>query len=293
MKTGWIGVGNMGFPMARNILAGGCEVAAFDTKPERLSRIEECGAAAADSVANACRRAAVVFSSIPDDFALRRVALGEQGVLASMGQGSVYVDMSTVSPHTSREVAAAAEQRGISYLRAPVSGSVVLAESASLTVIVSGPEPAFETCLPLLKLLGSKVFHVGDEEQARYLKLAVNNMVHATAVAMAEALAVGRKGGLKWGKMLEVMAASAVGSPLVQYKAEALKDRDFSPASFVATAVKDQDLFIDAAEACGVELDIAPVLSEVFHEMLNSEDLHRDFFATVLRTERRSGLDDP
>lgn len=291
MKTGWIGVGNMGFPMARNILAGGHEVAAFDAKPERLSRLEECGAAAAASVADACNGAAVVFSSIPDDFALRQVALG--GVLASIGEGAAYVDMSTVSPEASREVAAAAERRGTLYLRAPVSGSVVLAESASLTVIASGPEPAFEACLPLLKLLGSKVYHVGEGEQARYLKLAVNNMVHATAAAMAEALAVGRKGGVEWRKMLEVMAASAVGSPLVQYKAEALKDRDFSPASFVATAAKDQDLFVGAAEACGVKLDIAPVLSEIFREMLNSEDLHRDFFATVLRTERRSGLGDP
>ena len=183
MKTGWIGVGNMGFPMARNILAGGHEVAAFDPRPERLSGLR--GARAADSVADACRGAAVVFSSIPDDFALRRVALGEQGVLASAGEGAAYVDMSTVSPHASREVAAAAERRGLPYLRAPVSGSVVLAESASLTVIASGPEPAFETCLPLLKLLGSKVYCVGDEEQARYLKLAINNMVHATAVAMA------------------------------------------------------------------------------------------------------------
>ena len=291
MKTGWIGVGNMGFPMARNILAGGHEVAAFDAKPERLSRLKECGAAAAASVADACSGAAVVFSSIPDDFALRRVAFG--GVLASIGEGAAYVDMSTVSPEASREVAAAAERQGTLYLRAPVSGSVVLAESASLTVIASGPEPAFEACLPLLKLLGSKVYHVGEEEQARYLKLAVNNMVHATAVAMAEALAVGRRGGVEWRKMLEVMAASAVGSPLVQYKAEALKDRDFSPASFVATAAKDQDLFVDAAEACGVKLDVAPVLSEIFHEMLNSEDLHRDFFATVLRTERQSGLGDP
>ena len=291
MKTGWIGVGNMGFPMARNILAGGHEVAAFDAKPERLSRLKECGAAAAASVADACSGAAVVFSSIPDDFALRRVALG--GVLASIGEGAAYVDMSTVSPEASREVAAAAERQGTLYLRAPVSGSVVLAESASLTVIASGPEPAFEACLPLLKLLGSKVYHVGEEEQARYLKLAVNNMVHATAAAMAEALAVGRRGGVEWRKMLEVMAASAVGSPLVQYKAEALKDRDFSPASFVATAAKDQALFVDAAEACGVKLDVAPVLSEIFHEMLNSEDLHRDFFATVLRTERQSGLGDP
>ena len=291
MKTGWIGVGNMGFPVARNILAGGHEVAAFDAKPERLSRLKECGAAAAASVADACSGAAVVFSSIPDDFALRRVALG--GVLASIGEGAAYVDMSTVSPEASREVAAAAERQGTLYLRAPVSGSVVLAESASLTVIASGPEPAFEACLPLLKLLGSKVYHVGEGEQARYLKLAVNNMVHATAAAMAEALAVGRRGGVEWRKMLEVMAASAVGSPLVQYKAEALKDRDFSPASFVATAAKDQDLFVDAAEACGVKLDVAPVLSEIFHEMLNSEDLHRDFFATVLRTERQSGLGDP
>lgn len=293
MKIGWVGVGKMGLPMARRLAAAGHEVTAFDVDPAGLAEAAKTGARTAGSAAEAAAGAEVAFSSIPDDAALRAVALGGDGVLAALATGAVHVDMSTVSPAVSEEVAAAAETRGVSCLRAPVSGSVTLAEAGTLTVIVSGPEDAFGKCRPLFELLGSRTFHVGTGEQARFLKLAINNMVHATAVAMAESLALGRKGGLEWARMLEVIAASAVASPLVRYKSGPLGERDFSPMSFVATAVKDQELFNAAAEAAGVGLDVAPAVAEVFREMLESEDRDRDFFATVLRAERRAGLGEP
>ncbi len=293
MKIGWIGVGKMGLPMVRHLAAAGHEVTAFDVDPAGPREAARAGVRTAGSVAGAACGAEAAFSSIPDDAAFRAVALGDGGVLAALAPGAVHVDMSTVSPAVSEEAAKAAEERGVSYLRAPVSGSVTLAEAGTLTVIVSGPEDALERCRPLFELLGSGTFHVGAGEQARYLKLAINNMVHATAVAMAESLALGRKGGLEWGRMLEVFATSAVASPLVRYKSGPLGDRDFSPMSFVATAVKDQELFNAAAEAAGVRLDVAPAIAEVFREMLESEDRDKDFFATVLRAERRAGLGDP
>lgn len=292
LKIGWIGVGQMGYPMARNLLDAEHSITAHDVNRDSAERLAGHRAAIAGTVAEVCSDADVVFSSIPDDSILRRIALGAGGVLASISPGAIYVDMSTVSPGVSREVALAAGQRGVGYIRAPVSGSVGFAEAGTLTVIASGPSPAFETCLPLFDVLGSKVFHVGEGEQARYLKLAINNMVHATAVAMAESLAVGRSGGLDWHQMLEVIGASAVASPLVQYKVGALKPRDFSPASFVGTALKDQQLFVDAAKDNGVPLDAAENIAAVFHDMLSSPDRDKDFFATILRTERGAGLDE-
>jgi 3-hydroxyisobutyrate dehydrogenase-like beta-hydroxyacid dehydrogenase len=290
MKLGWLGAGQMGFRMAGNLLAAGHEISVFDPKPDNVELLALRGAVAAGSIAEVCADAEVIFSSIPDDMALRRVALAAGGVLPSLARGCIYVDMSTVSPGVSAEVGLAARQKDIGYIRAPVSGSVGFAEAGTLTVIVSGPTDAFDICKPLFEILGSKCFHVGEDEQARYLKLAINNMVHATAVAMAETLAVGRKGGLDWEQMLDVIAASAVASPLVQYKAAAMKCRDFTPASFVATAVKDQELFVDAAKDVGVKLDIGKEIAGVFRDMLSSPDKEKDFFATVLRAERAAGL---
>lgn len=293
MNIGWIGAGQMGVPMAGRLLDGGHQVCVFDVKPDGVEKLVARGAVAAGTIAEACDGSDVVVSSIPDDLILRRVALAAGGVLPSLPKGKVYVDMSTVSPGVSGEVAGAASRRDVAYLRAPVSGSVGFAEAGTLTVIASGPEDAFETVRPLFELLGSKVFHVGTAEQARYLKLAINNMVHATAVSLAESLAVGRAGGLDWQQMLEVISSSAVASPLVQYKAGVLRERDFTPASFVSTAAKDQDLFVDAAKAANVPLDIADDILAVFRDMLSGPDSAKDFFATVLRTERGGGLGEP
>ena len=292
MKIGWIGAGQMGVPMAGNLLKAGHDVSVFDVNPDGVAALVDRGATAADSIATVCGGADVVISSIPDDKILNAVALEPDGVLSSMS-GGIYLEMSTVSPGASKDVAMAAEEAGVAYLRAPVSGSVGFAEAGTLTVIVSGPGSAFETCKPLFDIFGSKVFHVGDAEQARYLKLIINNMVHATAVALAESLAVGRKGGLDWAQMLEVIASSAVASPLVLYKAGVLTERDFTPASFVRTAVKDQGLFVDAAADTGVPLDIGEIIADVFRQMEESDVNDRDFFATVLRTERAADLGEP
>ena len=290
MKIGWIGLGQMGLPMSSNLVAAGHEVAGYDLDRDAVARFAEAGGKAAASIAEACQGAEVVFSSIPDDLALRRVALAAGGVIPSLAKGAIYVDMSTVSPDVSREVAIGARNRGVAYLRAPVSGSVGLAKAGTLTALVSGPEGAWATCGPLFDRLAAKKFNVGTDEQARYLKLVINNIIHATTVAIAESLALGRKGGLDWEQMLDAIAASAIGSPLVQYKKDPLKARDFSPASFVTTSAKDQRLFVEAAQDAGVPVDIADKVADVFRQMVDAGDGRLDFFATVLRTEKAAGL---
>ena len=164
MKLGWIGVGKMGLPMASHLLAAGHAVAACDLVPALVAAAVARGAQAAPTPAAAAREAEVVFSSIPDDSALRAVTLPETGVFAGARPGAVYVDTSTVSAAASAEVAAAATARGVHYLRVTVSGNNKMAESKALTIIASGERAVYERCRPLLALFGPQQYYVGDAE---------------------------------------------------------------------------------------------------------------------------------
>ena len=252
MNLGWVGVGKMGLPMASHLLAAGHEVAACDVAPAAVQALVERGARAADTPAMAARAAEIVFSSIPDDKALRAVTLGERGVFAGARPGTVYVDTSTVSPAVSAEVAQAANGRGVRYLRVSVSGNNKMAEARALTNMASGDPAVYERCRPLLALFGAQQYYVGEAEQARTLKLAVNLMVYATIAGLGEALALGRRGGVEWQQMLDVIAASAIGSPLIKAKSAALKARDFSATFTCLQARKDLALISEAAATTGV-----------------------------------------
>ena len=149
IKVGWLGTGNMGSPMSRCLIAEGARVAVFDPVADNMSAAVAAGARAASSNHDVAADAEFVFSMIPNDDVLRAVALGEGSVLSAMQPGAIYVDMSTVSPEVSGEVAAAADQARIAFLRAPVSGSTILAEAGNLTIMVSGPPMrAASPCLP-------------------------------------------------------------------------------------------------------------------------------------------------
>ncbi|MBO6783961.1 MAG: NAD(P)-dependent oxidoreductase, partial [Alphaproteobacteria bacterium] len=194
MKIGWIGAGKMGGPMSRNVAAAGGTVSVFDPVAENMAPVVAAGASRAASNTELASGADVVVSMIPNDAVLRAVTVGEDGIFAAMDSGAIYVDMSTVSPEASREVAEAAQAAGIAYLRAPVSGSTALAEAGNLTIMVSGPKAAADVCTPLFEAMGAKTFYLGEDEQARYLKLVINLLVGTTGAVLAEALTLGRKG---------------------------------------------------------------------------------------------------
>jgi len=290
-RVGWIGVGKMGLPMARNLLAAGFEVTAYNPTRAKLAPLVERGARPAATVREAAA-APLVFSMVSDDAALRAVALGDAGVLANAAAGAVYVDMSTVSPAASAEVAAAADARGIDYLRAPVSGGVVLAESAKLTVLLSGPAPARTRALPALRALSAKQLVVGEAEEARVLKLLINMMVGATAAIVGEGLAYGRRGGLEWQTMLDALAGSVVASPLIGYKLQPLSQRDFAATFSIEQMMKDFDLLLASGRDVHAALPITAMVRQLFATAEAQGDGALDFFATVRTMERLSGLDD-
>ncbi len=289
---GWIGAGKMGAPMCANLLAAGFALTVFNPTRAKLAPLVAEGAQAAESVA-AAARAPLVVSMISDDAALRTVALGEAGVLANAPAGAVYVDMSTVSPAASAEVAAAAEARGIAYLRAPVSGGVALAEAAKLTVIASGPHEAQARCQAMFEAVSAKQLDVGTGEEARYLKLLINMLVGSTAALVAEALAYGRRGGLDWSTMLDAIGASAAASPLIGYKLEPLRQRDFTATFTIEQMMKDFDLLLASGSDTRAPLPMAAMVRQVFAAAQAQGDGALDFFAAVKTMERMAGLDEP
>ena len=289
LRIGWIGLGKLGAPMARHA-APGHAFRALDRDPARLAEVP--GATAAEDIPRLAAWAEVLVTSLPDDAALRAVALGPGGVLAHLAPGAVLAETSTVSPAASAELRAAADARGALYLAAPVSGSTATAEAAALTLFCSGPAAALERARPVLARFARAIHAVGAGEEARFLKLAINHFVGTTAQVAAEALTLARKGGVAWPVLLEVLGASVAASPLIAYKLDPLRRRDFAPAFCVAQMAKDMALAAEAGAAAGVPMPLAALVRDAFRRQAG-EYGELDFFAALLEAERAAGLGEP
>jgi 3-hydroxyisobutyrate dehydrogenase len=282
----WIGLGKMGLPMCERLLQAGYQLHVFDINASAVEACAARGAQPFSSIGELVQGADVVLTMVPDDSVLLKIGAE---VLAHLGEGKIFADMSTVSPEASTEIAALAKERGVSYVCAPVSGSTELAHKGLLTVFASGPESACSALDSIFASFAPKRYVVGEAQQARYMKLAINHMVGATAALMAEALVLGRKGNIGWDIMLEVMGASVIASPLVQYKLEAIKARNFAPAFSAAQMRKDMGLVTAAGESTGAHMPIAGIVLDYFRSYAqHSPD--SDFFGLIEDAEVKSGL---
>ena len=281
LSVGWIGLGKMGDPMSLNLMKAGFPLTVWNRSVEKTKTVAAAGAKVAGSIQELARNVDVVISMISDDPVLESVA---KEVFAAKGKAKIFIDMSTVSPIASGRVAEQAKASGVNYLRAPVSGSTVLAASGKLTILVSGPKDAFETCQGLFGAMGQKVFHVGEGDEARYLKLVLNMMVGLTSAMVGEALTFGKKGGMGWEQMIDVVNASVVASPLVAYKAQMLKDRNFAPAFTAAQMAKDFDIALETAKANHVAMPMTSLMRQFLGSMMAKGKAEMDFFGylTVL-----------
>lgn len=283
-----VGVGKMGLPMAGHFHAGGHAVTVSDADTPRLELARGQGLQVAEDAGAAMAMADIIVSSLPNDAALRQVVAQ---VAVSARRGSIYIDTSTVSQQASAEGAQLLAKAGVAYLRTTVSGNNKMAESAQLTVMASGPRAAYDAALPLLKLLGPHQFYLGEGEQARLMKLVVNLMIAQTSAMLSEALTLGRKGGLDWGDMWQVLGASAVASPIVKAKAVQLGARDFAPTFTVEQMIKDLDLILDAGCAVHAPLPQTALTHQLMHAAVAQGDGQDDYAAIIKAVERSAGLD--
>ena len=279
----------MGEPIARRLLEAGHDLTVYNRTPERATPFAADGATVASRAGDVWVTAEVCVSMVTGDDALRGITLGDSGLLAG-GEGKVLVDMSTVSPAVSREIAGVAETTGVRFLRAPVSGNPSVVRAGNLSIMVSGERAAFDSVEPLLHDIGANVFYVGDGEQARVLKLALNMMIAGTAQLMAEAVVFGETGGLDRSTMLEVMGASAVGSPFVKYKTAPLVARDYTTTFSLANMHKDLAMALAAAEQAGVSLPTTAQVDGVLEECIAAGMAETDLMGLLPHLQATSGI---
>ena len=289
-RIGFIGLGKMGHPMALNLLKAGYQVTVFNRSLEKTREHEDAGARIAISVADLAKNSDIAITMISDDSALKHLALGKDGIIANAPKGAIFIDMSTVSPAASMQVTEAADKRAIAYLRSPVNGSVIQAQDGVLVILSSGSKDTFDFIYPVFEVLGNRIFYLGSDEQARYLKLAINTMVGISSAMMGEALTFGEAGGLDWNTMIDVIGDSAVGSPVVKYKIDTLKKRDFTPAFTALQMAKDFGLVLDTAKDNHVPMPITSLVSQNWSAMIGNGRGSLDFFAYVEMLEEMAGL---
>lgn len=267
----WLGLGRIGLPMAARLALAGFEVKGFDLAADRLALAKERNIQVARGPGEAVQGAKIVFTSMPTERALLEL------VQTLPLQGALLVETSTIGPQASAKVAEAVGP----YLRSPISGSTALAEAGTLTVFASGPRAAFAAAQDALKAFSRAQIWLGEGEEARYAKLAVNLMVAVTAGMMGEALALATKGGIAWEAILDVIGESAVGSPLVKYKIDPLKRRDFTPAATNSLLRKDLELIVGAAHAAGVAVPLAEHMQRLYERLAAEGRDDEDFFSVV------------
>ena len=259
-QIGWVGLGSMGSRMAPNLVNSAYSVTGFDLDRSRTASAAAQGLKEATSLSMLASESDVLFSMIPND----QVFLDIVRHICGAGKArSCLIDMSTISPDVSARGAALLDGCGISYLRAPVSGSTTLAAAGTLGIWVSGPESVFELRRPLIALLGKKITYLGAHVEARIMKLVVNVIVAAINTSLAEALNLGRRSGLDWATMVDAINDSAVASPYIASKAQKLKERDWSPAATVEVIAKDIDLALELARQRGAFLPSAALTRQI------------------------------
>lgn len=288
--VGFIGLGNMGGPMALNLVKHGFALVVHDIAPGKVEPLRARGATVADSpdqVAAAADRTIVMVETTAQAEA---VVAGEHGIIRSAAAGHIVVSMSTIDPFAARRLAERLTARGVAMLDAPVSGGTVRAASGELSIIAGGAAETFEACRDLFKAMGTKLFHVGPLGQGLAMKLVNNMLIQVNRVAVAEALVLGVKAGLDPRTIYEVIRVSTGTSFAFETGVPKILARDFAPGGTIDITYKDQELETAFAKQLGVPLLLAS-LTQQLYQMARAAGLNKeDGLAVVKVLERLAGV---
>ncbi len=280
-RVGFIGLGLMGGPMAANIARGGFPLTVYNRDPAKTEPLRALGARVATTPAEAGEQSDVVVTMLSDAEALRAVALGPQGFLSSAGHERVWIDMSTVAPAQTREMAAAARAAGWQMLDAPVAGSTGPAKEAKLGIMVGGEREVFEAQRDVLSTMGSHLHYLGPQGSGTLAKLCVNLLVAAEMASLSEAMVLAAKGGLDLTALADVIRSTAIASALIDRKLRNIQEGRHPAAFPLKHMHKDLGLMIDQAHASGTPLPLTASAHELFTAAkargLGEEDLSAIF----------------
>jgi 3-hydroxyisobutyrate dehydrogenase-like beta-hydroxyacid dehydrogenase len=291
-SIGFVGLGNMGGNMAARLLAAGYSVSGWQPTREHAEQLIEQGLEWRASPRAVAEGAEIVVTSLPDDTVLEEVATRADGILAGLGEDGVWIDMSTVSPRKSRELAARVRERGAWMLDAPVSGSVPQVQAGTLTIMVGGDEGAYRRVEQLLGELGTPNY-VGDNGQGLALKLAINISLAVQMLAFAEGLLLAERSGIDRQRALDVMEESPIGSPMLRARASIILDPPAEAWFDLRFMHKDIELALDAARSLGIPLPTAERADEVLEQAVALGYERRDLAALFQALEQIAGGDRP
>ena len=287
--VGFIGTGNIGNPMARNLVRAGHQLVVHDRRESASANLVELGARWADTpkaVAEQCR---VLFMSLPGPPEVESVMTGPDGVLEGAGPGTVVFDLSSNSPTGIRALAARAREQGVTLLDSPVSGGVGGAEKATLAVMVGGHKPAFDAHRNLLEAIGTNVFYLGDVGAGCTVKLMNNLLALSIGTLLDEALVVGTKAGIPPETLHQVMSVSSAG-PLVRGVPRLLAREFDAPTFSLALAAKDIGLAIGLGRELGVPMPVAAAIEQVYLWAKGAGLGDKNSLATLLLYEQAAGV---
>lgn len=286
---GFIGLGIMGAPMATNLVAASHDVIGYNRSPAKVDALVAKGGRAAKCIADAVRGAEVVITMLPDSPDVIEVVEGPDGVLANASDGLLLVDMSTIRPDVSRQIAAAAVEKGVAALDAPVSGGEAGAVEGKLSIMVGGETADFERARPILAAVGSTIVHVGPSGAGQTVKAANQLMVAGNIGLLAEALVFLEAHGVDTGPAVEVLGGGLAGSTVLDRKAHGMLRRDFTPGFRLDLHHKDLGIVQAAAREAGVVIPLGAAVSQLVAALVARGDGSLDHSGLLRLVEQLSG----
>lgn len=289
MKVGFVGLGIMGRPMAINLRKAGHSLWVHGRRAASMQPVVEAGATGCASPEDVAKQADVIFVMVSDTPDVQQVVLAEKGIINGAKRGSIVVDMSTISPAATREMAAELAKRGVEMLDAPVSGGEVGAVNGTLSIMVGGKKEAFDKVLPLFQAMGKNIVHVGDNGAGQVAKACNQIVVALTIEAVSEALTFARKNSVDAAKVRAALMGGFAGSKILEVHGQRMLDNDFKPGFKVKLHQKDLRIVMEDAGKLGLALPGAALVSQHLNALMGAGDSELDSSAIVKAVERLSG----
>ena len=287
-RIGFIGLGNMGLPMAQNLIKAGHQVEGVDVNPAAVEKLKAAGGVAVDMPPVAAARADVVITMLPSGKEVREVYLGPGGIVENANEGTLLIDCSTIDVESARAVAAAAEAKGLMMLDAPVSGGVGGATAGTLTFMVGGSERAFVRAESILQVMGKKIVHAGGPGNGQAAKICNNMILGISMIAVSEAFVLAEKLGLDHQKLFDI-SSNASGQcwamtnhcPVPGPVPTSAANRDYQAGFTAAMMLKDLNLSQAAAKAAGAHTELGAAAAKLYSRYAESGEAGRDYSGII------------
>jgi len=266
-KIGFIGLGIMGKPMARNLLKAGYSLTVYDIVPEKMDDVVKAGAKAGSSSKDVAEKSEVIITMLPNSPDVKEAVLGKNGVLEGAKPGTILIDMSSIAPLASKEVAEKAKEKGVTVLDAPVSGGEPKAIEGTLAIMVGGPQETFDEVEDILSVMGASVTRVGEIGSGNMTKLANQIIVALNIAAMSEAMVLAAKAGVNAEKVFKAIRGGLAGSTVLDAKMPLVLEGNFKPGFRIELHIKDLANALDTAHEVGVPVPLSSAVMEVMQAL--------------------------